>query len=84
MELEEVIRSLQEGTYKELEEKEKALKSSVKAIQDEIDAMQAELAKLTSRYGQLSGEMSPEDSSWRKSCRDMLQMKNSNRKCGNY
>lgn len=56
MELEEVIRSLQEGTYKELEEKEKALKSSVKAIQDEIDAMQAELAKLTSRYGQLSGE----------------------------
>ena len=56
MELEEVIRSLQEGTYKELEEKEKALKSSVKASQDEIDAMQAELAKLTSRYGQLSGE----------------------------
>lgn len=56
MELEEVIRSLREGTYKELEEKEKALKSSVKDIQDEIDETQKELAKLTNRYGQLSGE----------------------------
>lgn len=56
MELEEVIRSLREGTYKELEEKKKALESSVKAIQDEIDETQKELAKLTSRYGQLSGE----------------------------
>lgn len=82
-ELEEVIRFLREGAYKELEEKEQALKKQVRDIQTEIDEVQTELAKLTSRYGQLSGEMSPEDSSWRKSYRDILPMKNSNRKCGN-
>lgn len=55
-ELEEVIRFLREGAYKELEEKEKALKKQVRDIQTEIDEVQTELAKLTSRYGQLSGE----------------------------
>ena len=55
-ELEEVIRSLREGAYKELEEKEQALKKQVRDIQTEIDETQTELAKLTSRYGQLSGE----------------------------
>ena len=55
-ELEEVIRFLREGAYKELEEKEQALKKQVRDIQTEIDEVQTELAKLTSRYGQLSGE----------------------------
>ena len=55
-ELEEVIRFLREGAYKELEEKEKALKKQVRDIQTEIDEVHTELAKLTSRYGQLSGE----------------------------
>ena len=43
----------------------------------------AELAKVNKTKKELPEKMSPEDSSWRKSCRDILPMKNSNRKCGN-
>ena len=46
MELEETIRSLREGAYKELEEKEQSL----------LDQTQGELARLGSRIGELSGE----------------------------
>lgn len=56
MELEETIRSLREGVYKELEEKEQSLQKQVKMIQEELDQTQGELARLGSRIGELSGE----------------------------
>lgn len=56
MELEETIRSLREGVYKELEEKEQSLQKQVKMVQEELDQTQGELARLGSRIGELSGE----------------------------
>lgn len=56
MELEETIRSLREGAYKELEEKEQFLQKQVKMVQEELDQTQGELARLGSRIGELSGE----------------------------
>lgn len=56
MELEETIRSLREGAYKELEEKEQSLQKQVKMVQKELDQTQGELARLGSRIGELSGE----------------------------
>lgn len=56
MELEETIRSLREGAYKELEEKEQSLQKQVKMVQEELDQTQGELARLGSRIGELSGE----------------------------
>ena len=56
MELEETIRSLREGAYKELEEKEQSLQKQVKMVQEELDQTQEELARLGSRIGELSGE----------------------------
>ena len=56
MELEETIRSLHEGAYKELEEKEQSLQKQVKMVQEELDQTQGELARLGSRIGELSGE----------------------------
>lgn len=56
MELEETIRSLREGVYKELEEKEQSLQKQVKMVQEELDRTQGELARLGSRIGELSGE----------------------------
>lgn len=56
MELEETIRSLREGVYKELEEKEQSLQKQVKMVQEEFDQTQGELARLGSRIGELSGE----------------------------
>lgn len=56
MELEEIIRSLREGVYKELEEKEQSLQKQVKMVQEELDQTQGELARLGSRIGELSGE----------------------------
>ena len=56
MELEEPIRSLREGAYKELEEKEQSLQKQVKMVQEELDQTQGELARLGSRIGELSGE----------------------------
>ena len=56
MELEETIRSLREGAYKELEEKEQSLQKQVKTVQEELDQTQGELARLGSRIGELSGE----------------------------
>ena len=78
---------LREGAYKELEEKEQALQEAgAGQSRTEIDEVQTELAKLNQpRMEQLSGENeSPEDSSWRKSCRDILpNEERQNRKCGN-
>ena len=56
MELEETIRSLREGAYKELEGKEQSLQKQVKMVQEELDQTQGELARLGSRIGELSGE----------------------------
>lgn len=56
MELEETIRSLREGAYKELEEKEQSLQKQAKMVQEELDQTQGELARLGSRIGELSGE----------------------------
>ena len=56
MELEETIRSLREGVYKELEEKEQSLQKQVKMVQEELDQTQGELARLGRRIGELSGE----------------------------
>lgn len=56
IELEETIRSLREGAYKELEEKEQSLQKQVKMVQEELDQTQGELARLGSRIGELSGE----------------------------
>lgn len=56
MELEETIRSLREGAYKELEEKKQSLQKQVKMVQEELDQTQGELARLGSRIGELSGE----------------------------
>ena len=56
MELEETIRSLREGVYKELEEKEQSLQKQVKMVQEELDQTQGDLARLGSRIGELSGE----------------------------
>ena len=47
---------LEEGVYKELEEKEQSLQKQVKMVQEELDQTQGELARLGSRIGELSGE----------------------------
>lgn len=55
-ELEDAIRTLQEGKYKDLEEKEMSLQMRMKEIHKEMEEKQEELAGLNSRFGRLSGE----------------------------
>ena len=53
--LEEAIRALKEGKYKELQEKEQKLKQQRKEIQQALDEKQAQINEKTSRHENLSG-----------------------------
>lgn len=75
MELEETIRSLREGAYKELEEKEQSLQKQVKMVQEELDQTQGELARLGSRIGELSGENESRRQQLEENYRDTSRMK---------
>ena len=54
MRMEETIRSLREGAYKELEEKEQSLQKQVKMVQEELDQTQG---KTTTFQGFHIGEL---------------------------
>ena len=55
-ELEEAIRTLKEGKYRELEEKKKALESQMEELQKDIHGNQGEMNQKISRHEQLLGE----------------------------
>ena len=53
--LEEAIRALKEGKYKELEEKERTLKQQMKEMQDAINENQSQMNEQIRRHEKLSG-----------------------------
>ena len=53
--LEEAIRTLKEGKYKELEEKERTLKQQMKEMQDAINENQSQMNEQIRRHEKLSG-----------------------------
>lgn len=55
-ELEEVIRTLRQGVYKELEDKQKALEKQMKRLQNDINAVQGQLNEKIRNHEKLSGE----------------------------
>ena len=56
LELEETIRTLREGTYKELEEKKRSLEAEMKKLQKEISENQEQINTQLRRHEKLTGE----------------------------